>query len=135
MKYHFEYLLEKMGWPYWWEETGHPRYEKFKPNRTYNIYAREVVLLEIQCQACATVFKVSMNWGKTFDGKKLSDQIKDGFIHYGDPPNVRCCLAGASMNCEDIKVLEFWEQSETFEWERIPELEITLPDGKEESNQ
>jgi hypothetical protein len=29
------------------------------------------------------------------------------------------------MNCDDIRVLEFW-QRDRFDWERVPALEISL---------
>lgn len=69
--------------------------------------------------------------------------VKDGTIHYGDPPNVGCCPAGPTMNCWDLRVLEFWErgsksgdgQTDAFDamqWRRRADLEIELPDMKDE---
>lgn len=44
--------------PSWWQEGGVPRYGEFSPDRSSSIYAREVALVEIACQACGTRFKV-----------------------------------------------------------------------------
>jgi hypothetical protein len=62
--------------------------------------------------------------GEPYDFK-TDDNYK--FLHYGDPPfsfHGEWC-AGASMNCDDLRILEFWEYSnKTFEWERNKEFEI-----------
>lgn len=73
----------------------------------------------------------------------LADQVTAGVIHYGDPPHVDCCAAGATMNCNDLAVVEFWrrgrapsgpvtldEAMDAMGWSRVPELECELPDGK-----
>ena len=139
MKHHFKFLTkfmeDKLGEPKWWEETGHPRWVEFAPTLTYHIYAQEVVLLEIACQNCAEKFLVTMNFSDMHRMDKipsLADRVRSGAIHYGDPPNTDHCLAGPTMSCMNIRVVEFWEQSqESYEFERVPELEILLPDGLE----
>lgn len=116
--------------PKWWDERGVPRYCEFKPNVVANIYAKEVVFLLIACQSCRHTFKVAMSCSSmtlVLDGFPLKDQVKNQSIHYGDPPNTGCCPGGATMNCDDLKVLEFWHQLK-MEWERVPELEGDLPD-------
>lgn len=85
---------------------------------------------------------------KTSEPANLAEQIRGGVIHYGDPPNVECCPAGATMNCWDLRVVEFWASGfalrkirqpentestmapgEFLEWARVAELEIELPDA------
>lgn len=113
--------------PLWWDEAGVPRFEPFTPDLANNIYATQVVLMLIKCQSCQAPFEVC----KTSDGFDslhhfpLDELVKGKTIHYGDPPNFGCCPAGPTMNCEDVKILEFWERVR-LEWKRRPELEIEL---------
>lgn len=107
--------------PKWWDECAVPRYCDFAPKHAANIYAREAALVLIECQACRRQFNVSMS-GRT---GRVKAEIMDGRLHYGDPPNVECCVAGPTMNCIDVKVLEYWRR-EDMEWERDPSLEIEL---------
>jgi len=34
------------------------------------------------------------------------------------------------MNCNDLRVIEFWQKNADFEWERVPELEMGLERGE-----
>lgn len=99
-----------------------PRYCDFAPKYAANIYAREVALMLIQCQSCRQQFKVCMSGGRG----SIAGAIKDGSLHYGDPPNIQCCAAGPSMNCIDVRVLECWRRDLGLEWERETSLEIDL---------
>jgi len=71
--------------------------------------------------------------------QSLADQVTAGVIHYGDPPSVDCCAAGATMNCYDLAIVEFWrrghvpsglvtlgEAMDAMGWSRIRELERGL---------
>jgi hypothetical protein len=42
--------------------------------------------------------------------------------------------AHATMNCEDLRVLEYWTRKTNVfrEWKRLPNLEIVLPDGRDD---
>ena len=117
--------------PKWFDEEAVPRYCEFSPEEVANIYAREVVLAEIACQACGQRFPVAFSQAYPFDfhtGKpapSLADRVKDGTLHSGDPPNVGCCASGPTMNSEPLAVVEFWRQ-EKFDWRRVPELEVPL---------
>lgn len=119
--------------PPWFDEHAVPRYVPFHPDHCANIYAREVVLLEIACQDCHKRYTVAMTWDSmdcAYGRARLSERVADGSLHYGDPPNA-CgddCMAGASMNCIDLRVLEFWNHPTPFEWVRRPELEVALED-------
>ena len=47
--------------PTWYDQNGTPRYEEFNPDLCPNIYAQQVFLLKIACQACGEEFDVEMN--------------------------------------------------------------------------
>lgn len=42
-----------------------------------------------------------------------------------DPPNIGCCAAGPTMNCDDLAVIEYWHRPD-WEWERDKALEIPI---------
>jgi hypothetical protein len=130
--------------PQWWDENGVPRFVAHDPHYCPNIYANEVVLLEIACQRCERRQPVQM-CSSSFDEVRarmmnraftsLATQIETGVIHYGDPPHHHherggFCHAGCTMNCYDLRVIEFWRR-DTGDWTRVPELEIALPDAKD----
>jgi len=138
MKHYYEDILKlTKREPIWFDENAVPRYCEFSPKVIADIYADECSLVLIQCQSCHTEFKVAFSDEKfsirkmiteSFVGRKLStlaESIRGHQIHYGDPPNMRCCPAGNTMNCDDIKVLEYWRRSK-FGWKRIRKLEIVL---------
>lgn len=114
--------------PIWFDQNGVPRYDPHSPKLCPNIYVNEVVLLEIECQDCRTRFLVQMYSGKwTFRNGELTHRTFKPVerllnIHYGDPPWHDGC-AGDTMNCHDLRVVEFWERV-SGDWTRCPELEI-----------
>lgn len=120
--------------PSWYDEHGVPRYGDFTPRRLANIYWEECALVLIACQGCKREFKVAMS-SSAMDrfqcGASLADVVRNGSIHYGDPPNVDCCPAGPTMNCLDLRVLEFWLAEIPGREYRVSELEIELPDAKD----
>ena len=123
-------IRDRLGEPKWWDEAAVPRYCEFYPDRTHSIYARAAVLLRIACQGCGQNFLVSIV-ETSMDGRGALEQaVRNGDIHYGDPPNVGCCsMGGPTMNCEDLEVIEFWDRKpfETPEWIRREDLEGELP--------
>lgn len=148
-------ITKRLGPPLWWDAHGVPRYDEFQPDLGSEIYADEVVLLDIRCQSCGCQFTVSMNRTNAFEmvraelrkrrladldpalrekltvepGRRLADRIRDGSIHYGDPPNLPCCPSGPTMNCEDWRVLQYWHRERAGDWQREPALEVPLPDS------
>ncbi len=116
--------------PAWWDESGAPRYGLFEPRKASNIYAHECVLMRIECQACQHEFDVCLTWDTMAMAMKrpsLAEQVRAGTIHYGDPPNVRCCPSGPTMNSVPRRVCEFWEhKAPEYEWKRVPELEVCI---------
>jgi hypothetical protein len=120
--------------PAWFDSNGTPRYGEFTPGACPNIYADEVALVEIGCQACAEKFLVEthhsiMDFGT---GWQLAARIRDECVHYGDPPAHGC--VGDTMNCLDLRVVQYWHHQDgsvMLDWERVAELEIALPDAKE----
>lgn len=117
--------------PKWYDSNGVPRYDKFHPDLCPNIYADEVILLEIACQNCGKRFFVEMNWyGFSFSlgGKRIPSfkerlirwkrkgKKSDGWapIHYGDPPAHGC--TGDTMNCYDLRIVRFWKRGRKPIW-------------------
>jgi hypothetical protein len=126
VKVYYLDILEGMDEePKWFDEHGVPRYCEFHPSQV-GLYADEAALLLIACQNCGQTFKVAMCWD-------YHDPPPTSLLgmHYGDPPNVRCCPAGPTMNCNDLKVLEWWDRERPNGWQRIKEKEILLPDHPE----
>lgn len=141
--------------PKWWDEEAVPRYCAFAPDETANIYADEVALVELVCQACEVAFLVAFSWSRDFWGQNEDgtpwvkrrermtvEAVKE--LHYGDPPNF-CCGVGATMNSVPRRVVEFWRRHHEehtkpdernpslriclpgyFDWRRVPELEISI---------
>lgn len=154
MLHHYNDIRSRISEPpKWWDEEGVPRYVDFAPDEVANIYAQEVALVDIACQSCGTRFKVAFSWANIEwhnGAPELHKRLTPEHIvnlHYGDPPNVGCCPAGATMNCDDLRVLEFWRKGGEeftkpdpknpklriclpgyFDWRRVPELEVLLPD-------
>jgi hypothetical protein len=113
--------------PKWWDEYAVPRYCEFVPHQAADMYAYEAALVLIECQGCATQFHVCIS-GRG----NIAEQIRCRTLHYGDPPNVRCCLAGPTMNCIDLQVVQFWRRDAQTgrEWVRDPTLEVELEGRK-----
>lgn len=149
MNQHYPDLIDKLGEPMWWDEEGVPRYLPFTTSLLNDIYSDQAVLMKIACQGCGREFLVAkslsvMDRVMNPHWKPLEDRVKDKSIHYGDPPNIGCCAAGPTMNCEDLAVIEFWKRKHKeyvgddgivtdavkyFEWKRAHELEIKLMDN------
>jgi hypothetical protein len=153
----YEDIIEAVGKPpLWWDQRGVPRFRDHHPDLASDIYASEVVLLRIACQRCLHEQLVQMTWGhndvmtclirdewaalrrgENIDDSRtahtLAAAVRDGSIHYGDPPHHEdrgeFCHAGCTMNVWDLKVEEFWVRKD-WSWTRVPELEVLLPDGK-----
>ena len=143
MKPKYQDILDLASYPpTWYDQNGTPRYCEFQPRMASTPYAKEVVLLKIECVSCRERFLVEMStagWGIRLDsfgyGIKLAlryDDIENvSNLNYGDPPRHdykgnRC--AGETMSCDDIRIMEFWRKDAEREWERVPEYEIYLVD-------
>jgi hypothetical protein len=137
--------------PTWFDEHAVPRYCEFTPDSVANIYAESVALVQILCQSCHAEFHVAFSYHQFFSRldlqprpipdvafsyhqffsrldlqpRPIPDMVADKSLHYGDPPNVGCCPAGATMNSIPVRVLEYWKR-EGFVWVRVPELEIEI---------
>lgn len=135
MHHHYADIIDRISEdPKWWDENAVPRFCEFAPDATADIYCNEAVLLGIECQGCGQRFKVCMTASQTWrmvneargiPSKALSEQIHDKEIHFGDPPNTNCCAAGATMNSEPKRVLQYWRK-DGLEWARDESLEIDV---------
>jgi hypothetical protein len=137
----FEDILSRVKEkPSWYDCNGTPRFGKFNPELSPNIYADEVLLVRIRCQNCHEEFLVEFNFDTSKkiwnpDRKSFEEYIKNGeleAIHYGDPPRHSCydddrgCV-GDTMNCDDIEIVEFWKKKGKWpEWKRMKKMEIRL---------
>lgn len=120
MKNHYKDILERIPYePLWYDENGVPRYRAFKPDLLANIYHRESVLLEVECQWCGMRFDVGLsisleclhNLGYKSIVNNL-DKIPLSLFFYGDPPfhevNGGMC-AGCSMTSNNIRIIQAWD--------------------------
>ena len=131
VNHHYKDILSRIKEPpTWFDEHAVPRFGAFGPREVANIYAREVVLLGIECQSCGRGFRVAFSWSETDrflrQESSLAEQIKEKTIHYGDPPNVECCHGGPTMNSVPRIALEFWRMNDAYEWERVRDLEVPV---------
>ena len=116
--------------PTWFDECAVPRYCRFSPHEVSDIYADETALVLITCQGCGHKFKVSFS-SNSVSGTQtdlqhpIAEAIRVNTFHYGDPPNTGCCAAGASMNSEPRKVIEYWHRVDA-EWEQDRSLESDI---------
>ncbi len=136
MNHHYQDIISRIPEPpKWWDESAVPRYCDFAPNEGANIYAHEIALVLIACQSCETEFQVAMSCDEynVAIGKRirLAELIALRTLHYGDPPNTKCCAPGPTMNCLDYRVLQYWRKNNQFEWERDAGYEVTLDDYPE----
>jgi hypothetical protein len=118
--------------PSWWDEFAVPRYGPFTPESLADIYARECALVLIRCQACSREFRVAMSVSHQPTGF-LANEILQGVVFYGDPPNVDCCVAGPTMSSIPVRVLEYWADtglSVPRGWTRNTSLELDLEDAE-----
>jgi len=134
MKAYYEDIRKRIKEePKWFDENGVPRYDEFHPKLCPNIYADEVVLMEIKCQACGRRFLVELNWDIHDEMFRkvpsLEERIKNNSIHYGDPPihlmDGEPCV-GVTMNSVPLKVIQFWKRSADKGWVRVKKLEKTI---------
>lgn len=127
--------------PLWYDDNGTPRYDRFNPDML-GVYDQWAMCVEIACQRCGIRFLVGRGWtreafckhGVEFRDLPSREDVES--FHYGDPPRHGC--VGDTMNCDDIRVVEFWRKDckcagkfhendcGRFEWRRDPELEIRL---------
>lgn len=133
MHNHYTDIIDKIELaPLWFDEQGVPRFCEFSPKRLSNIYADSCCLLRIECQGCGHQFAVAMSDSRTQlmllqhrSGRpirRLAELVRNGSIHYGDPPNVSCCPSGPTMNSIPRQVVQFWVR-ESFDWKPVDDLE------------
>lgn len=141
----YEDITKRLGEPIWYDEHGCPRYDSFKPDMC-GVYDNQVVLLEIRCQNCGRLFKVSSSWdrGRVILNMAIHGKCEEvieplpkrdgwGKYHYGDPPNHGC--VGDTMNSEPERVLQFWQRDKFCEWVRNKDEEIIWRDYEKEGDQ
>jgi hypothetical protein len=103
-----------------------------------DIYTKQAALVLISCQSCGETFSVCVT-GITNDesqrlGKSLADELQDGTLDYGDPPNIGCCSPGLSMNSIPRRILQYWVlDPKEWQWYRDETVEgLYVPELREE---
>lgn len=141
MNHHYNDIRSRIAEPpLWFDTNGVPRYEPFRPRLISNIYAFECCLAEIACQNCGHRFLVAFSWSRIEVGLdaqgvawgKMHEPLtpeQATLLHYGDPPNVECCPSGPTMNCLDLRIVEWWRQNDHHEFQRVPSMEIPMADA------
>ena len=117
----YDDILEAAATPPQWWLYGVPRFSAFRPENVF-VYAREVALVQTQCQVCHTRYDVGVTG---YLRAKLA--LYDG-LQIGDPPNAfhwEGC-SGTSMMSEEVTVLEFWRKNASYKWERDQTWERNL---------
>lgn len=137
MRAAYEDILSRLGKPLWYDEAGVPRYMPFHPDLCNDPYAIEAGLFLIACQQCGMQFLVADTTHRFSVYKdRLSTLVAERTWHMGDPPRHGAflniaqdwnndCSAGATMNCEDLSVVQFWIYNDDrhFKWKRVSRLE------------
>ena len=126
MHQHYKDILDRIDEPpKWFDDRGVPRFQEFSPRLLGNIYSSEAALAEVSCQRCHRMFRVALTNAFAKRGSSLSDEIRLGRMHYGDPPNVACCAGGPSMNSVMHKIVEYWSRDleVNLDWQRDPTYE------------
>jgi hypothetical protein len=103
-------IISRIGTPpVWFDEHAVPRYCAFTPHRSASIDIGEIALIKITCQGCGRVFHVALS-AVNAPSQSIAEAIRAKTLHYGDPPNIECCVAGPSMNSVPRRVLEYWHR-------------------------
>ena len=129
MRVNYNDILDRIiDQPLWFDERGVPRYKLFSP-KACDIYADEAALALILCQSCHNPFFVAFTENSDHYNFRpsLYERIRNGNLHYRDPPNIDCCSAGPTMICEMIKVMAYFKLKSR-QWVRDGSFEISLPD-------
>lgn len=141
MRCNYKDITSKLGRPKWYDESGCPRYCNFVPTKVSNIYAEEVALFEIACQACGDKFLMAESWDDRDwfreQTRGISARLKDKeYFGFGDPPCFfNKCASGCTMCSDTIRCVEFWQKDNLRNWKRNHELEIVYEnESKEETS-
>jgi hypothetical protein len=132
MRYCYEDILERAGPPKWFDESGVPRYCRFRPESVANVFACEATLACIACRECGQTFNVAFSRPKLSPvrSSSIAEDISDLRLTYGTPPNVKCCNKGAFIGSVALRILEYWRKLNAREgWlrDRRFEVEFILP--------
>lgn len=111
--------------PQWWDEHGVPRYNRFRPEDSPNVYTEECALVVVECAVCRREFKGEVNGGVWRGTTVLASMVQEGDVEYGSPPRHTC--TGDAVGAHTVRVLEFWRRcAAVMVWERVPGLEVEV---------
>jgi len=125
--------------PDWYDARGVPRYARFHPS-LLGVYDRMAVLVEIECASESCGKRLLVGDGlpqhnfvlhRPGDVEFIENKI-ERFVEgwsFGDPPRHDCPGGGETMVCNEVRIVEVWEQLD-FEWRRRSDLEVALVEGE-----
>ena len=108
MRRYYGDILAAAGFdPIWFDEHGVPRFREFTPDAIAEVYASECAELRISCRGCGRDFVVAMSTPPQPEWFPLASAIASRAIHYGEPPNMRCCAEGPALGAITRRVLSY----------------------------
>lgn len=96
-----------------------------------NIDEDSAELVKIKAELASHIVAAERDSKLEMTKTPLADEIRAGYLNYGDPPNADCCPAGPTMSSHSIRVLEYWHRPD-HEWKRDPSLEIAFATTEEQ---
>ncbi len=119
-------ILDRIPEPPLWWLRGVPRYKPFTPSSA-TIGGDQVLLAEIECQACRERFTVGLYPREAGVQYRRELEETNDLVGREDPPRHNC--GGDTMTATPVRILEFWERIwPAREWRRVKEFERKLPD-------
>lgn len=128
MRRPYSEIIERLGWPDWWDDKSVPRYLEFHPDECANQRATEAAILLIQCASCRMTtqratstdkFELMREWRKS-----LRERIAGRTLDIGPPPNTGCCSNSDYQPAIVINVLQYWHRPGSHaEWIRDESIE------------
>jgi hypothetical protein len=120
---HYKDIIDRINEPpKWWDRCGCPRYCDPTPENCSHVYAKHCAFMVIECQACSHEFVVefaasSIDMLDRHAEPPAFREWDPTNLHYGDPPNIGCCPAGATMNSVPRVLLGSWDRTLS-DWEQ-----------------
>jgi hypothetical protein len=122
--------------PDWFTIDGVPRYRAFHPDML-GVYDRMAVLVAVECASCSHRMLVgdgSPEFAFNIKTGQMDTYAVEDFaagLAMSDPPRHSCPGGGETMGCDEMSVVEAWDQAD-HEWRRRSDLEGPRADYKGE---
>lgn len=110
--------------PTWWDRHGCPRYNEPIPENCSHVYADRLTFMRIECQGCGQEFIVEFASSRmnrlNREGTEILE-VDPTLLQYGDPPNIGCCSAGATMSSYPREIIAHYERGKMGKWNKTHE--------------